>query len=55
VVCGHIHRAKIEIIDGTLYANCGDWIESLTAIVEDTDGSLRLIHWHDMALQGQQD
>jgi len=48
VVCGHIHRAKLEMIDGIQYANCGDWVESLTALVEDVDGRLRLIHWHDL-------
>ena len=34
VVCGHIHRAEMRVIDGTLYCNDGDWVESLTALVE---------------------
>lgn len=45
VVCGHIHKAEIRSIDGTLYCNDGDWVESLTALVEGFDGQLQLIHW----------
>ena len=35
VVCGHIHRAEISQIDGVLYCNDGDWVESCTALTED--------------------
>ena len=45
VVCGHIHRAEMRIIDGILYCNDGDWVESQTALVEHLDGRLELIHW----------
>lgn len=45
VVCGHIHRAEIREIDGRLYCNCGDWVESNTALVEHFDGRLELVHW----------
>ena len=45
VVCGHIHRAEIRDIDGTLYCNDGDWVESCTALVEHFDGRLELVHW----------
>lgn len=45
VVCGHIHRAEIRTIDGTLYCNDGDWVESRTALVEHFDGRLELVHW----------
>jgi UDP-2,3-diacylglucosamine pyrophosphatase LpxH len=48
VVCGHIHRAEIRDIDGILYCNDGDWIESLTALVETADGELRILHWHEV-------
>jgi UDP-2,3-diacylglucosamine pyrophosphatase LpxH len=47
VVCGHIHKAEIRNIDGVLYCNDGDWVESLTALVETLDGKLRIVHWHD--------
>ena len=45
VVCGHIHRAEMREIDGTLYCNDGDWVESRTALVEHHDGRLELLHW----------
>ena len=45
VICGHIHHAVITEFDGLEYVNCGDWVESCTAVAEETDGSLRLIHW----------
>lgn len=45
VVCGHIHKAEIRTIDGAIYANCGDWVESLTALVENHAGQLELVHW----------
>ncbi|MFM6986128.1 MAG: UDP-2,3-diacylglucosamine diphosphatase [Hydrogenophaga sp.] len=46
VVCGHIHRPEMREIDGTLYCNDGDWVESLSALVEHHDGQLALVHWH---------
>ncbi len=45
VVCGHIHRAEMRMIEGTLYCNDGDWVESRTALVEHHDGRLELVHW----------
>jgi len=45
VVCGHIHHAEIRHIGDTQYANCGDWVESCTALVEHFDGRLELIKW----------
>jgi len=46
VVCGHIHKAEIRQINGMLYCNDGDWVESLTALVETFEGELRLVRWH---------
>ncbi len=43
VVCGHIHHAEIRMIDDVLYCNDGDWVESLTALVEHHDGRLEII------------
>ncbi len=47
VVCGHIHKAEIRDIEGVLYCNDGDWVESLTALVETFEGELRLVHWRN--------
>jgi UDP-2,3-diacylglucosamine pyrophosphatase LpxH len=43
IVCGHIHRAALFEREGCVYANDGDWVESLTALAEDPDGTLRLL------------
>ena len=45
VICGHIHRAADKEIDGIHYLNSGDWVESLTAVVESTDGRWSLIDY----------
>ena len=45
VVCGHIHHAELRMIDGIVYANDGDWVESLTALAERDDGRLEIVEW----------
>ena len=43
IICGHIHRAALFQRDDLVYANDGDWVESLTALCEEADGSLQLV------------
>lgn len=43
VICGHIHTAVIKPVDGVTYYNCGDWVDSCTALVEHTDGRMELV------------
>lgn len=45
VICGHIHTPAIKQIDNVEYFNCGDWVESCTAIVEYFDGRIELINY----------
>lgn len=45
VICGHIHHAAIEDMDGITYINTGDWVESCTAIAETADGTFELLRW----------
>jgi UDP-2,3-diacylglucosamine pyrophosphatase LpxH len=47
VICGHIHRAEQKTISGVEYLNSGDWVESCTALVEDFEGNIQLIHFHE--------
>jgi len=49
VICGHIHHAEMREINGIGYYNCGDWVESDTAIVEGFDGALELMRWNEAA------
>jgi UDP-2,3-diacylglucosamine pyrophosphatase LpxH len=53
VICGHIHVAAIRDVHGVRYVNCGDWVDSCTAILEHADGSLELVRWGvDGAVEG---
>jgi UDP-2,3-diacylglucosamine pyrophosphatase LpxH len=45
VVCGHIHRANLRDVGGTVYANTGDWVESCSALTESEGGELALLRW----------
>ncbi len=45
VICGHIHHAAIRDMDGVRYMNCGDWVESCTALVEQVDGTFEILDW----------
>jgi UDP-2,3-diacylglucosamine pyrophosphatase LpxH len=48
VICGHIHSAVIRDQGGIAYLNCGDWVDSCTAIVEHPCGAMELVHWSGM-------
>ncbi|UEM22693.1 UDP-2,3-diacylglucosamine diphosphatase [Skermanella mucosa] len=45
VICGHIHSAEMRPMEGVLYCNDGDWVESCTALVEHESGELEIINW----------
>ena len=45
VICGHIHHAEIRNIDGIMYMNDGDWVESMTALVEHHSGQWEIVTW----------
>jgi len=44
IICGHIHQACVTEMGGLVYGNCGDWVESCTAIVELKDGTLEVFN-----------
>ncbi|MBD1142692.1 UDP-2,3-diacylglucosamine diphosphatase [Pelagibacterales bacterium SAG-MED35] len=45
IICGHIHHAEDQNFDGINYLNCGDWVESCTALAEKYDGTFEIIYW----------
>lgn len=45
VICGHIHTPAIKVMDGYYYINTGDWVESITAVVEDEHGEMRIVRF----------
>ena len=48
VICGHIHQPANRMIEDVHYLNCGDWVESCTAIIETDEGEFRLVHHRDL-------
>jgi hypothetical protein len=46
-VCGHFHHASDRTFEGVHYLNCGDWVESCTAVVESHSGEMQVVHWAD--------
>jgi UDP-2,3-diacylglucosamine pyrophosphatase LpxH len=48
VICGHIHKAEIKEIDGTIYMNDGDWVESCSALVEHMNGRWEIVYWKEL-------
>ncbi|MEM6510819.1 MAG: UDP-2,3-diacylglucosamine diphosphatase [Pseudomonadota bacterium] len=47
IICGHIHHPAVKVVDGILYCNDGDWIESCTALVENSSARIELLHWSE--------
>lgn len=47
IICGHIHQPAIRDIDGITYMNSGDWVESMSALVEDFDGIWSLLYYNE--------
>ena len=45
IICGHFHKPALQDQDGVAYANCGDWVENTTALVETASGRLMLLDW----------
>jgi len=48
LICGHIHRPQITMNNDAIYLNCGDWVESCTALIEHHDGTIELVRSSDM-------
>ena len=48
IICGHIHHPEIKEVEGLMYLNCGDWVESMTAIVENYTGIFEIITWDNV-------
>ncbi|HYE37390.1 UDP-2,3-diacylglucosamine diphosphatase [Methylocaldum sp.] len=52
VICGHIHHATLRMAEqGILYGNCGDWVESCTALAENHAGALSVLRWLEESTQ----
>ncbi|WP_024955873.1 UDP-2,3-diacylglucosamine diphosphatase [Sulfurospirillum arcachonense] len=47
IICGHIHKAEMKVVDGIIYMNSGDWVESCSALVETLEGDWQLVEWNN--------
>ncbi len=45
VLCGHIHSVSIRPIGNVTYYNCGDWVESCSAMIEDYNGNVQVVSY----------
>ena len=49
IICGHIHHPEDKMLKhGIRYLNCGDWVESLTALAQDFDGNWKILNYKDL-------
>lgn len=55
IICGHIHKADNKIVGDTHYLNSGDWVESMTAAVENLDGTFEIISYTDFCRRTHRD
>ena len=53
-ICGHIHWPMMKVIDGMHYLNCGDWVDSCTAIVEHLNGQMELVVCNEASINPTQ-
>ncbi len=51
VICGHIHHAQNKKIRGIQYMNCGDWVDSCTALIEDLNGQIKILDWKNQKIK----
>jgi UDP-2,3-diacylglucosamine pyrophosphatase LpxH len=53
VICGHIHQPANKMIGDIHYLNSGDWVETLSALVEDENGKWEIIYYAQWAVETQ--
>ena len=54
IICGHIHQPALKEINGVMYMNSGDWVESLTALAETHEGEWKLVSFEDKLIDDSQ-
>jgi len=55
IICGHIHQPALKTIGNLIYMNSGDWVESLTALVEDYEGNWEIVYYQDKLVDDEAD
>ncbi len=55
IICGHIHHPDKKTIEGIEYMNSGDWVESMSALVEDSEGNWSIVYYNSLVPENQQE
>ena len=55
VLCGHIHSVSIREFGNITYYNCGDWVETCSALVENFDGTIELLNFNPFQAPSAED
>lgn len=55
IICGHIHHPDMKTIDGIEYMNSGDWVESMSVLVENKDGEWEIVYYNTILTDKQQE
>lgn len=55
VICGHIHHPDNTYYDGIHYLNSGDWVETMSALVEDRDGNWNIVYYDESYSEQQEE
>ena len=45
VICGHVHHPNVRMIEGVVYVNTGDFVESCSYVTERADGTMEVRLW----------
>ncbi len=53
IICGHIHQAADKMINNIHYLNSGDWVETMSAIVETSNGEWKIVYYNDWLAQSE--
>ena len=51
IICGHIHQAADKMMNNVHYLNSGDWVETMSALVETEDGNWSILYYNDWLQQ----
>jgi UDP-2,3-diacylglucosamine pyrophosphatase LpxH len=50
IICGHIHQPALKLIDDIIYMNSGDWVETMSALVEDENENWEIVYYHTILI-----
>lgn len=55
IICGHIHHPENRFYEEIHYLNSGDWVETLSALVEDEKGNWSVRYYEGMLMEANRE